>query len=498
VSANKENLRLIRNKVLFSYLYPPYKSLGADAVEKVSGTNIELRKFQVLIILANGGFMQSILLQANNEKIRRTKLRIQSGWHEPITVEFKDRVTIGREFFSRFQLNDSYACLRHALIEQRYNGVFIRDLRTPQGTYVNSARVIESQIRHHDRIRIGQTDLIFECESTDEAETFFLSTMNKDWAQKLEQLPGLAQSPHPILIQGPSGTGKEMLALQIHRKSKRSLGPFLSVNCSALAETLTESELFGHIKGSFTGANEDRRGAFESARGGTLFLDEIGDLPISLQPKLLRALENNEIKPVGSDQTKPIDVRIVAATNQNLRDLIDAGQFRKDLFFRLHVLQLNPPALEQRMEDFDRILHYYAKPLRVRFTASALNYLKTHRWPGNIRELKNAISRAAALYPDQAITELEVIKLIDQKLLRLPNKKIRSRATIKRHKYLEREEIIEKLMHYGGNQRQTALDLCIPRSTLNDRIRRFNIDLDAILELNEDHEYSEDHEASSD
>ena len=160
----------------------------------------------------------------------------------------------------------------------------------------------------------------------------------------------------PILLLGESGVGKEVIARYIHNKSSRRGKPFITINCSSLGESLIESELFGHIKGSFTGAICDRKGAFEVARYGTLFLDEIGDLAIHLQPKLLRALENQEIHPIGSDHNIKTDVRIIAATNKNLDALIEKGEFRSDLFFRLNVVQIKIPALRERMEDFEALL----------------------------------------------------------------------------------------------------------------------------------------------
>jgi DNA-binding NtrC family response regulator len=308
---------------------------------------------------------------------------------------------------------------------------------------------------------------------------------NNGWQEQLDRLPALAKSKHPVLITGPSGTGKELLAQLIHHYSPRARGPFLSINCSALAENLTESELFGHTKGSFTGAQESRPGAFETAHGGTLFLDEIGDMPLNLQPKLLRALENNEIKPVGSDHPKPIDVRIVAATNQDLHQLIASGRFRKDLYYRLHILQFEIPSLVQRMEDFDNILHFYSSPHDIRYTQDAVNFLKTHHWPGNIRELKNAVARAGAMYPNQPIGVHEVQNLIDnepENSSEIHSSPAKNHSPRRKFLEIERRAIVEKLIHFNGNQRQAAIALGMPRSTLNDRLRRYNISVHEVVE----------------
>jgi transcriptional regulator with GAF, ATPase, and Fis domain len=203
------------------------------------------------------------------------------------------------------------------------------------------------------------------------------------------------------------------MAQSIHRLSNRNKGPYVSINCSALSESLFESELFGHVKGSFTGATGDRKGAFESARGGSLFLDEIGDLPMSLQPKLLRALENREIQAVGSDRPIKTDVRVIAATHQNLKSLVKSGHFREDLFYRLYVVHLQVPGLNQRMEDFEDILYRFAKEYRVRFSHAAILALKKHSWPGHIRELKNTVARSRALFMSQEIQESDVPAIVD-------------------------------------------------------------------------------------
>ncbi len=190
-----------------------------------------------------------------------------------------------------------------------------------------------------------------------------------------KNLGNVAKTDFPVLILGPSGTGKDVIAQALHQTSDRQ-GPFLSVNCSALSETLIESELFGHVKGSFTGAVNDRKGAFEAARGGTLFLDEIGDLSYNLQAKLLRALENGEIRAVGADRNTQTDVRIIAATHQNLGEKIREGSFRSDLYYRLNVVTVTPPALNLRMEDFEGLLYGFARSMRVRFSHGAIVSLK--------------------------------------------------------------------------------------------------------------------------
>lgn len=409
----------------------------------------------------------------------------QIGENSRKAFEIGDLTLIGREVTAQIEINDMCVSNRHARIEKRTDGFYVRDLRSRNGTFVNGSRILEAKLQEHDRLRFGTTEFIFSSEKGFGLPPTFTASKNAKWNEQLSRLPAVAQSPHPVLLLGPSGAGKEILANMIHRLSFRSRGPFLSINCSALTEALAESELFGHRKGSFTGAQEERKGAFEAARGGTLFLDEVGDMPLSMQPKFLRALENNEVKPVGSDFSQPVDVRIVAATNRPLKNLVDAGKFREDLYFRLHILQFRLPSLHDRPEDFDTLLQHFAQPLKVYFTPEGLARLRQHTWPGNIRELKNVMARAAALFPGLPICASKAEVILD---LPLQTKAEREtppspRAARQFLKEYEREAILERLNHYKGNQRRAAEDLGLPKSTLHDRIRRYNIDLNEIKKI---------------
>ena len=395
-------------------------------------------------------------------------------------------VTIGRDADCHVPVNDQFVSSRHARIEKKMGGYVLRDLQSRNGTYLNGSRVTEAILTPNDRIRFGEAVFIF---AETPSESFDLHSKNAAWSEQLGRLPSFASTEFPVLIMGPSGSGKEILARSIHQQSPRSRGPFISINCSALSESLIESELFGHIRGSYTGATHDRKGAFESARGGTLFLDEIGDLPLSLQPKLLRALENSEIRPLGSDRSIETDVRIVAATHKNLGSQAASGIFREDLFYRLNVCHLRPPALSERMEDFEDLLYTFAKSYRVRFSFTAILKLKEHPWPGNIRELKNLVARASAYYPGKHIQPddipavLEAVQMAVESQPRDPNNfglPNNTNGSIIRE--IEREMIVRRLAANKGNQRQTAKDLGMPKSTLHDRIRSYQIDLQAVHE----------------
>ncbi len=398
---------------------------------------------------------------------------------------------------------------RHARIEHRENGFFIRDLRSSSGFLLNGLPMTEAILTDFDVIELADTRLVFTSQK-DSQSRFGMTSKNPLWNYELSAISNVCSTPFPVLLLGPSGTGKEVLAHKIHEASLRRKGAFLSVNCSALTETLVESELFGHIKGSFTGATNDRKGAFEAARGGTLFLDEIGDLPMSLQAKLLRALENNEIRPVGSDRTIHTDVRILAATHQNLLQKVQQGSFRQDLFYRLNVITIHTPALKDRMEDFEDLLYKFAKDLRVRFSFAAIEELKKHTWPGNIRELRNVVARSSALFPQQQIEPHHIRRLLDKQVtspfsFHIPIDKILPQSNIPQYsqgdkplsdkistsveinrgqatspinivREVEKQLIIEQLCQTKGNQRAAARALGIPKSTFHDRMRGYEID----------------------
>lgn len=393
-------------------------------------------------------------------------------------------VTIGSAPEVTISLPPKTADERHCRIERKDNNQFvIRDLRSSTGTFVNNTKILEAFLHPGDIIRINEIIFEFTCHGLEKPKQAspYLQSRNSFWQAKLENIPNLARTPFPVLLLGPSGSGKEIIAQQIHENSSRRYGPFMSVNCSALAENLIESELFGHLKGSFTGAINDRKGAFEAARGGTLFLDEIGDLPYSLQAKLLRALENSEIRALGSDKVVKTDVRIIAATHQNLHQKITDKTFRTDLFYRLNVITIDLPSLMSRMEDFDDIFYSFCKDARIRFSFQAIQCLKQHTWPGNIRELKNIVARASAFYPGRTIDEKLVKSLLD--VLPSPSGKVGEcdpTLTGKTNliKEMEKQMILNRLIANKGNQRRTANELGMPKSTLHDRLKSYEIDLD--------------------
>jgi len=396
-------------------------------------------------------------------------------------------IVIGRDSEVDYQINDPHISSKHCQIEKRPYGFYIRDLKSRNGVHVNGIRIIEGQLLDGARITLGASEFIFQTKKPVSNNSPFHSK-NSEWSAKLQSLQQISKTGLPVFLQGESGTGKEVLANLIHNYSERKDEPFISVNCSALTESLVESELFGHVKGSFTGATGDRKWAFEAARGGTLFLDEIGDLPLSLQPKLLRALENSEVKPVGSDRVLKTDVRIITATHKNLEQMVSENLFRADLYFRIHVIRLSIPALKDRMEDFEDLLYSFCKERRVRFSVNAIEKLKKHSWPGNIRELKNSVNRAQALYPQSFVEEEHIRNLVDVPITSIEPKKLFKGVSQKASgmpmlKEIECEVIKARLIANHGNQRKTAQELGLPKSTLHDRIRHYEIDVRSLLNI---------------
>lgn len=391
---------------------------------------------------------------------------------------------IGSDNNCAIQLQGENIADRHTRLEIKGTQLIIKDMRTEAGTLVNGSHIIEAILKDGDLISVGSSDFVVH-DLELEKPVFPLSSRFDFWNEQLQSLSSVAQTKHPVLLLGPSGCGKDIIAQALHSSSAQSKAHFLSVNCSALTETLVESELFGHTKGSFTGAISDRKGAFESARSGTLFLDEIGDLPYGLQAKLLRALENNEIRPVGSDRTIKTDVRVIAATHQNLYQKIREGSFRSDLFYRLNVITVEVPSLKERIEDFEDIIYQFARQMKVRFSHNSLQLLKKHEWHGNIRELKNVVARASALFPKQFIEERHIDILLNkrEKLAHAPTgvafagpNDAQQMSVIKE---IEKQMILKRLAANLGNQKRTAVDLGMPKSTLHDRIKNYNITVDS-------------------
>jgi len=282
----------------------------------------------------------------------------------------------------------------------------------------------------------------------------------------------VAPSPLPVLITGESGTGKELVARAVHQASSR--GPLVAVNCAALPMDLLESELFGHQRGAFSGAVRDKPGLFEAAHGGTLFLDEIGDLPLALQPKLLRALESGEIRRLGSTTPQLVDTRVLAATNKDLSEEVRTGRFRQDLFWRLNVLSIRVPALRERAADIPLLVEHFAAGRPV--SAEAMARLTAHPWPGNVRELRNAIERALAMRTGDSIEARDLAELSTETTSGLLAGSIEQQVPLRE---LERSYILMVLENVRGNKSRAAEILGLDRKTLYRKLEEFAQDRSA-------------------
>lgn len=301
----------------------------------------------------------------------------------------------------------------------------------------------------------------------------------------METVSLVAPTEAVVLITGESGTGKEMIAAAIHYNSFRKNGPFIKINCAALAETLLESELFGHEKGAFTGADRRKEGKFRQAEGGSLFLDEVSEMSLSMQVKLLRVLQEREITRVGGEEVIPVDVRIIAATNKELTNEIEAGRFREDLYYRLNVVTLNVPPLRQRIEDIPLIAQHYLRVFTEKnrkkvkgFMPQAMDRLLKHRWPGNIRELMNAVERAVILSQADYLSEeafpAPVAPSAPADIVQALSKDAGVLSTVPLEA-VEKATIIKTLEAVRGNKSEAARRLGITRRTLHQKLRKYGM-----------------------
>ncbi len=323
-------------------------------------------------------------------------------------------LTIGSADSNDLVLTDPSVSRLHAELRCTDTGFQLRDLGSRNGTRVDNVLVRDATLPlPRCVIRIGQTTITAVAATEDAPISLYPGTTfgtaigeSAKMRALFAQLAKIANSQATVLLEGETGTGKDVLARAIHANSNRSKGPFVVLDCASIPANLFESELMGVVKGAFTGADRDRMGALESADGGTLFLDEIGELPLDLQPKLLRATERREVKRVGSVQSVPVDVRLICATHRDLAAAVNARTFREDLYFRLAVFRAHVPALRERPEDIEPMLRHFARTLFdpapaaqliEQFTPEQLQRLRAHTWPGNVRELRNIIERMQAL-----------------------------------------------------------------------------------------------------
>jgi Nif-specific regulatory protein len=343
--------------------------------------------------------------------------------------------------------------------------------------FANQAALAIQNARSFQRAR-DEISLLSDQINTEKGYHTFVG-VSQAIQERLNLVSRVARTDSTVLILGESGVGKELFAEQIHLQSKRSKEPFIRVNCAALPDTLLESELFGHVKGAFTDAVSDRRGRFELADGGTIFLDEIGDLPLALQAKMLRVLQEKTFERVGSSEPITVDVRIIAATNKDIEELVESGNFRSDLYYRLNVLPLTIPPLRQRPDDIPELANFFLRRFshetkkQIRgFSDAAMEQLLSYSWPGNVRELENAVERAVVMSQDEVIRPEDLILRSKDALdpSHYDEKSLKESTQL-----FKRNFIRNALYQHGWNHTKTAKSLGIQRTYLSRLIKELDI-----------------------
>jgi two-component system response regulator GlrR len=428
---------------------------------------------------------QVITTRTRDLLIRTLRLEVVTGPDRGKAIDIgEDEITVGTDPAGTLVLDDPTVSRLHFAIRPQPAGWLLRDLDSTNGTDVDGVTVIEAVVRPGHVISVGQTTLAL---STSGAVSIQPLSEESSWGRALGKsaamrrlfaiLPKIASSDVPVLLEGETGTGKTMLADAIHKHGGRSGGPFVVVDCGAIAPGLIESELFGHDKGAFTGAHAPRTGAFELASGGTVFLDEIGELPLDLQPKLLRFLDEKAIRRVGGSETVALDVRVIAATNRDLRREVNRGTFRSDLFYRLNTIRLRVPPLRERREDVALLVAHFwgqiAPDDQPDPPAELLAELMRRDWPGNVRELRSAVERAVVLGdpgaldwseenpPVAPVTDLE---LVDGQPFRVAKEQAVGRW--------ERAYVRALIDRHGGNLSRAARAAKTDRNHLRELLQR--------------------------
>jgi DNA-binding NtrC family response regulator len=385
-------------------------------------------------------------------------------------------------------LTDTAVSRHHLSVEATERGFLVRDLGSTNGTTVNGVAIEGAYLVPGAVIGLGETKLRFDRHGDERSEP--LSAADR-WGRALGTsdamrrifavLPRLAEADATVLLEGETGTGKSLVAEAIHDASRRGAAPFVVVDCGAIPPTLIESELFGHEKGAFTGATAPRTGAFEAANGGTVFLDEVGELPLDMQPKLLRALDGQAIKRVGGNASVKLDVRVIAATNRDLRAEVNRGRFRSDLYYRLATVRLRIPPLRERAGDVPLLVaHFHAQFAPGEPPpAELLAELVRHDWPGNVRELRSAVERAVLLGDPQLWRELADPTPPPMPPV-APGPGVAEPASFRATKELavrawERAYVTDLVARHAGNLSRAAREVRMDRNHLRELARRYGV-----------------------
>ncbi len=416
----------------------------------------------------------------------RVRLIVTKPSGETLRVPVRGRtLRVGSSPDADLILEDPHISRMHCELEPGPMGLTLRDLGSMNGTFVGGAQVKEVVLTPGALVTLGGHRIIVEGDFTVPPmaliEKFGHAVATSESMKQVFAVLGkLAPSEVTITILGETGTGKDVLARAVHEMSPRRGGPFVVFDCGAVTATLIESELFGHERGAFTGAVAERQGAFERGKGGTLFLDEVGEMPLDLQPRLLRALEQREVRRVGGGTEIPVDVRVIAATNRDLGTEVAQGRFRQDLFFRLNAATVHVPPLRERKDDLAILVETILAEVKggnVHMAGTALSALSAYDWPGNVRELRNVLQTAVAMVDGP---------VLDVRHLMFPTSGIMNAA--KREpsldqlplggqtlEALERAAIRQTLEREGGNRTRTAKALGIAPSTLYEKIKKYNL-----------------------
>ena len=444
-------------------------------------------------------------------KVRKCKVVVVSGAGAGTEfVSEKERLRSGTHISNDLVVDDRTVSRHHFEIQYTDRGYLLVDLNSTNGTYLDGKRVERAYLATGSSIRVGSTVLSFspldeEMLVEPDRDGVFAGMVGH--SVKMRNIFGLIKKIAPmdvsVIIQGETGTGKELAARAIHDFSNRRKGPFIVLDCGSIPPNLIESEIFGHEKGSFTGAHQSRPGAFERANGGTIFLDELGELRLDLQPKLLRVLENREVRRVGGNSVIDVDVRLIAATNRDLVKEVQSGNFREDLYFRLSVINIQLPPLRQRRDDIAPILRtalgepeVVAKHGRKRLTPAAMSLLTAYAWPGNIRELMNVVSHVLTFSESEEVdpTSLPARFQGGDKGAPLPFNEHLSFKDAKEQllEAFEREYIGSVLKRCNGNISRAARESGLHRKSIERLVKKYSLDARAMKDA--DHGESEDEE----
>jgi DNA-binding NtrC family response regulator len=406
-------------------------------------------------------------------------LLVKDGPDKGARVKISVSLVIGSEAGCGLTLADPTVSRSHAEVSRTAEGYLLQDLGSTNGTFLNGVRVDRAYLREGAVLTMGQTELEFGPDSQskparDPGPSVFgeMVAVSDSMQRVFALLEGLAASDVTVLLEGETGTGKELAARAIHERSPRAGRPYVVFDCSTVPSEIMESELFGHVKGAFTGAAESRRGAVEDAKGGTLFLDEIGELPLNLQPKLLRLMDRKEFRRLGTTETVSADLRFVTATNRDLATLVKQDKFRKDLLYRVSAARVVMPPLRERPEDIPVLGSHFTGQIKpqgpgtVTIGPDAMKALKNHHWPGNVREMKNILETAAALCKTKTISADDLARLF----VEMDHTRAGSLKTA------EAGAIRKALEKAGGNRRKAARQLGIAPSTLYAKMKKYGLE----------------------